>query len=62
MQTARTVGDLLREAREQQGMTRAGLAKLVGTTQSAVSRMDEADHTIKLSTILRMAAALHRRV
>lgn len=62
VQAVRTVGDLLRKAREDAGMTQAELARLVGTTQSAVSRMEEADHTIKLSTIQRVAAALNRRV
>ncbi|MCI0650493.1 MAG: helix-turn-helix domain-containing protein [Planctomycetes bacterium] len=62
VRAARTVGDILREARERQGLTQAELAKLVGTTQSAVSRLEEADRTIKLGTIQRIAKALEHRV
>ena len=53
----------IREAREAAGLTQAQLAKLVGTTQSVISRLDDADydgHTLKM--LERIAEALKQRV
>ncbi len=53
----------IRKAREAAGLTQAELAKKVGTTQSAISRLEDADyegHTIKM--LERIAEVLKRRV
>ena len=52
----------IRKAREAAGLTQAELAKKVGTTQSAISRLEDADyegHTIKM--LERIAEVLKRR-
>jgi ribosome-binding protein aMBF1 (putative translation factor) len=55
----RVLGDLVRDAREAQGMTQTELARRAKTTQSAVSRLEDADYeTMKLDTLERVAAAL----
>ena len=41
----------IREAREAAGLTQVQLAKLIGTTQSVISRLEDADyegHTLKM--------------
>ena len=53
----------IREAREAAGLTQAQLAKLIGTTQSVISRLEDADyegHTLKM--LERIAEALKQRV
>lgn len=53
----------IRKAREEAGLTQEELAKKVETTQSVISRLEDADyegHT--LSMLQRIADALHRRV
>lgn len=52
---------LIRQAREEAGFTQAQLAAKVGTTQSVISRLEDADyagHT--LGTLQRILAALGR--
>ena len=49
--------------REQAGLTQRQLAKLVGTTDSVISRLEDADysgHSLKL--LLRISAALNQRL
>ncbi len=51
------------ELREKAGLTQAELAKLVGTTASVISRLEDADYQGHSLTMLRrIAAALHKRV
>ena len=58
-----TLGDLIRELRQSQGLTQAQLAKQVGTTQSAIARIEDANYTgQKLATIAKIASALGHRV
>ncbi len=57
------LGDLIRELREVEHLTQAQLARKVGTTQSAIARIEDANYTgQKLGTIARIAAALGRQV
>ncbi len=45
------------------GLTQAKLAELVGTTQSVISRLEDADYEgHSLSMLQRVAEALHRRI
>lgn len=53
----------IRRAREAAGLTQGQLARRVGTTQSVISRLEDADykgHTLKM--LERIAATLKRRV
>lgn len=53
----------IRKAREEAGLTQEELAKKIGTTQSVISRLEDADyegHT--LSMLHRIAEVLNRRV
>ena len=57
-QVARTIYDLRKEA----GLTQKELAKLIGTTQSVVSRLEDADYEgHSVSMLSRIAHALKRR-
>lgn len=56
---ARKIYDL----RVKSGLTQGGLAKLVGTTASAISRLEDADYEgHSLAMLRRIASALDRRV
>jgi transcriptional regulator with XRE-family HTH domain len=58
-QVARTI----RELREDAGLTQKGLAAMVGTTQSVISRLEDADYEGHSLTMLdRIARALNQRV
>lgn len=53
----------IREAREARGWTQAKLAAAVGTTQSAIARLEAAEvANLKLDTLLRLAQALKGQV
>ena len=57
------VAEMILEAREAAGITQAELAKLVGTTQSVISRLEDADYEGRSLTMLqRIAEALHQRL
>ncbi len=51
------------ELRKQAGLTQAQLAKMVGTTASVISRLEDADYEgHSLAMLRRIAAALDKRV
>jgi HTH-type transcriptional regulator/antitoxin HipB len=53
------IGHLIREAREAAGLTQAELARRARTSQSAISRLEDASYeALKLETLRRIAAAL----
>ena len=57
--------ELLRELgarREELGLTQTAVAAVMGTSQSAVARLESGDIDAKLSTVERYAAALGQRV
>ena len=66
LEEARASAEVAREIhslRENAGLTQAQLAKLVGTTPSVISRLEDADYQgHSLSMLRRIAAALNRRV
>ena len=59
---ARTMVRELAHAREQAGMTQAQVADRMGTTQSAVARLERAEVDPRLSTLVKYAAVVGRRV
>jgi len=57
------VAEMIHSAREAAGLTQAELAKLVGTTQSVISRLEDADYEGRSLTMLqRIAEALDQRL
>ena len=57
------VAQMIYDARTAAGLSQAQLAGLVGTTQSAISRLEDADYEgHSLSMLQRIAEALHRRI
>ena len=57
------VARMIYDARGQAGLTQKDLAKLVGTTQSVIARLEDADYDgHSLSMLNRIAAALDKRV
>ena len=66
LEEARAEDELARkiyELREQAGLTQETLAKLVGTTASVISRLEDSDYEGHSLTMLkRIAAAVNKRV
>ena len=59
----REVAQRIYELREQAGLSQTELAKRVGTTQSVISRLEDADYEgHSLAMLNRIAAAVERRV
>ncbi len=58
----RTMVRELTRAREQAGITQAQVANQMGTTQSVVARLERAEMDLRLSTLVRYAAAVGRRI
>ncbi len=57
------ISRLIYDVRQQAGLTQQGLAELVGTTQSAISRLEYADYGgHSLSMLQRIATALNQKV
>jgi ribosome-binding protein aMBF1 (putative translation factor) len=52
------IGVLLRQAREQAGVTQEALARHTKTKKSAISRLENRAEDVRLSTIKRVAQAL----
>lgn len=59
----REIAQKIYRLREKAGLSQAALARRVGTTQSVISRLEDADYDGHLLAMLnRIAAALQRRV
>lgn len=57
------VARMIHDARRRAGLTQAALAELVGTSQSVIARLEDADYRgHSLSMLQRIAAALGRRL
>ena len=57
------VAQLIYDARTEAGLSQAELAKLVGTTQSVISRLEDAEYEgHSLSLLKKIAQALNREV
>lgn len=54
---------IVREAREEEGLSQEELAKKIGSTQSVISRLEDADYEgHSISMLRRIADALNRRL
>ena len=57
------IASKIHDLREQAGITQSQLAKLIGTTQSVISRLEDADYQgYSLEMLNRIATALHCRL
>lgn len=57
------IARMIYNARKQSGLTQAQLAEAVGTTQSVIARLEDADYEgHSLSMLQRIADALHQRI
>jgi ribosome-binding protein aMBF1 (putative translation factor) len=56
------IGVMLRQAREEAGLTQEELARRLKTKKTAISRIENHAEDIKLSTLERVAGALGKRV
>lgn len=56
------IGVLLRQAREEAGLTQEELARKLRTQKTAISRIENHADDIKLSTVKKFAHALGKRV
>jgi HTH-type transcriptional regulator / antitoxin HipB len=53
-----TLGNAIRNARKQRGLSQARLAELVGLRQAAISLIEKGHAPLKLDTLLTILAAL----
>jgi transcriptional regulator with XRE-family HTH domain len=58
----RTLAAELAARRAEQGLSQTEVAARMGTSQSAVARIESGDADVRLSTLERYAAALNRRL
>lgn len=57
------IAEMIHDARSAAGLTQADLANLVGTTQSVISRLEDADYEgHSISMLQRIADAFHQRL
>lgn len=56
------IGQLISQIRQQRGLTQAEFAKRLGTSQSAVNRMEQGHQNLSLETISRISTALGRNI
>jgi ribosome-binding protein aMBF1 (putative translation factor) len=56
------IGVMLRQAREQAGVTQEALARITKTKKSAISRLENHAEDVRLSTVARVARALGKAV
>lgn len=57
------IARLLHDMRTEAGLTQQQLAELVGTTQSVISRLEDADYSgHSLAMLSRIAEALHKKL
>ena len=52
----RQAGHLIRDARQHRGLTQAALAELLGTSQSAVNRMEQGGQNLTMDMLARVGA------
>lgn len=56
------IGILLRQAREEAGLTQEEIAKILKTKKSAISRIENHAEDIKISTLSKYAEAIGRKI
>ncbi|MBI2591913.1 UDP-N-acetylglucosamine 1-carboxyvinyltransferase [Candidatus Saccharibacteria bacterium] len=61
-QTNQKIGRLIYQIRQERGMTQAAFAKKLGTSQSAVNRIEHGKQNLSLDTLGRISDVLHRPI
>lgn len=56
------IGALIKQAREEAGLTQAELAEMTGTKRPAISRLENQTQDVKLSTLEKVARALGKHL
>ena len=56
------IGSLISQIRQQRGLTQAEFAKRIGTSQSAINRIEQGNQNLSLETIGRISDALGRNI
>lgn len=56
------IGVMLKQAREEAGMTQAELAEQIHTQRTAISRLENQAENVKLATLHKVAQALGKRL
>ena len=56
------IGNLIRDARKHRGLTQAQLAELLGTSQSAINRIEKGHQNLSLEMLARIGAALDSEI
>ena len=62
MQTNEKIGNLIQQIRQERGLTQAEFAKRLGTSQSAVNRMEKGHQNMSLETLGRISDVLHKQL
>ena len=58
-----TIAQMIYDLRTQAGLTQAQLARKIGTTASAISRLEDADYQGQsLNTLIKIASAMHHDI
>ena len=61
-ETNQKIGRLIHQIRQERGMTQAAFAKKLGTSQSAVNRIEHGNQNLSLETLGRISDALDRQI
>jgi UDP-N-acetylglucosamine 1-carboxyvinyltransferase len=61
-QTNERIGDFVARIRQERGMTQAELAKRLGTSQSAINRIEKGRQNLSLETLGRLSEALNKQI
>jgi len=57
------LADKIRQARQESGLSQKEVAQRIGTTQSAVARLESGNYErLSLSTLIKVTRALNRRI
>ena len=56
------IGEMIATARSRQNMTQAELAKKIGTSQSAINRIEHGKQNASLEIISKIGRALHTQI
>src|SRR4051794_31462283 len=61
-QTNEKIGTLIQHVRQERGLTQSEFAKRLGTSQSAVNRMEKGHQNLSLETLARISDVLHKQL
>ena len=62
MHTNEKIGSLIQQIRQERGLTQAEFAKRLGTSQSAVNRMEKGKQNLSLETLARISDVLQKQL